>query len=252
MLQSRKTFIKTAAVSSAALAFGLPKNILLAEPVTKSNIGGFTKELQSLSYEETAEVVSKMGWDGIEGPVRPGGHVEPERVEEDLPRMVDALRKRDLELHVIAIGIRSLSEPYTEQVLHTAGRLGIRYYRMGWWKYDLSRSIQKQLDDIILQLKDLAALNAEYGIIGIYQNHSGGKNVGAPVWDIYEMLSRVESDYLGCHFDIGHAVVEGGFAWRINYERIKKYIRAVIVKDFKWSYATTRLVMWNGAPSVMA
>lgn len=239
MLQSRRTFLKTTALASAALAVGSPLGVF-AKPAKRLKIGGFTKELQSLSYEETAEVVSKMGWDGIECPVRSGGHVEPERVEDDLPRMVDALRKRDLDLHVIATGIRSLSDPYTERVLRTAGRLGIRYYRMGWWKYNFSRSIQKQLDDIVPQLKDLAALNAECGITGIYQNHSGSNYVGAPLWDIYELVSRVDSDYVGCHFDIGHATVEGGFTWQINYERIKKYIRAVIVKDFKWSYASTR------------
>jgi sugar phosphate isomerase/epimerase len=56
----------------------------------------------------------------------------------------------------------------------------------------------------------------------------------------------VNSDYVGCHFDIGHATVEGGNAWRIDYERIKKYIKAVIVKDFKWSYATNKVgdVAW--------
>lgn len=236
MKHTRRSFIKTAALASSAMAFGLPEFEVSAQG-RKIKLGGFTKELQSLSYDETAETVKKMGWDGIECPVRPGGHVLPERVEEDLPKMVEALTDRDLELQIIATSIHNPSEKYTERVLRAAAGLGIKYYRMGWFNYDLDKSIQTQLNDIKPQLHELAALNAELGIIGVYQNHSGRDSVGAPVWDIYELLAAADSEYIGCHFDIGHATVEGGYAWRINYERIKKFIKAVIVKDFKWSYA---------------
>ncbi|MHC4560946.1 MAG: twin-arginine translocation signal domain-containing protein, partial [Planctomycetota bacterium] len=58
MLQSRRTFLKTTTAASAALALGSPLR-LFAKPSQKLKIGGFTKELQSLSYEKTAEVVSK-------------------------------------------------------------------------------------------------------------------------------------------------------------------------------------------------
>jgi len=236
MGQTRRDFIKSSVLASSAIALGFTNNIS-AVSERRIKFGGFTKELQSLSYDETAEAVLKMGWDGIECPVRPGGHVLPERVEEDLPKIVEALKKRDLELQIMATDIHNPSEEYTERILRTANKLGIKYYRLGWWNYDLSKSLQPQLDNIKSQLKELAALNEELGIIGVYQNHSGTDSVGAPVWDIYELLSAVDSQFMGCHFDIGHATVEGGYAWQINYERIKKFIKAVIVKDFKWSYS---------------
>ena len=235
MKQTRREFIKTTALTSSAMIMGFD-NIFANNSKKDLKISGFTKELQSLNYIETAEAVKKMGWDGIECPVRPGGHVLPERVEEDLPKMVEALKKHDLSLDIMATSIHNPSEKYTEKILSTASKLGIKYYRLGWWNYDLDKPLQPQLDDIKIQLRDLAALNEEYGIVGVYQNHSGEDSVGAPVWDIYELLTAVNSKYLGCHFDIGHATVEGGMGWRINYERIKKYIKAVIVKDFKWSY----------------
>jgi sugar phosphate isomerase/epimerase len=238
-MQSRRGFLKTTTLATSSMVFGIHK-FASANNRSKFKIGGFTKELQSLSYEETAQAVFNMGWDGIECPVRPGGHVLPERVEEDLPRMVEALQKRKLELQIMATSIHNPSEKYTERVLRTARQLGIRYYRMGWWNYDFSKPIQRQLDDIKVQMKELAELNGELDIIGVYQNHSGDDSVGAPVWDIYELLSDVRSDYIGCHFDIGHATVEGGYAWRIHYERIKPFIKAVIVKDFKWLYTESR------------
>jgi len=234
-MQTRRQFLATTTLASSALVL---KTASWAEAGSKSKfkISGFTKELQSLSLEETARAARQMGWDGIECPVRPKGQILPERVEEDLPRLVEALKKQELELPIIATSIHNPTEKYTETILRTARQLGIRYYRMGWWNYDFNKSIQSQLNDIKVQLKDLAGLNADLDMIGVYQNHSGGDSVGAPVWDIYELLSAVNSNYIGCHFDIGHAMVEGGFAWRINYERVKPFIRAVIVKDFKWSY----------------
>ena len=235
MKQTRREFIKTTALTSSAILMGFDKVSGISKE-KKLKISGFTKELQSLDYNETAEAVKKMGWDAIECPVRPGGHVLPEKVEEDLPKMVEALSNRNLTLDIMATDIHNPSETFTERVLQAASKLGIKYYRLGWWNYDLNKPLQPQINDIIIQLKELAALNEELGIIGVYQNHSGTDSVGAPVWDIYEILSSVQSHFLGCHFDIGHATVEGGMAWRINYERIKKYIKAVIVKDFKWSY----------------
>ena len=44
----------------------------------------FNKPLQHLSYDEQAKLVAEMGFVGIEGTVRKGGHVEPDKVEQDL------------------------------------------------------------------------------------------------------------------------------------------------------------------------
>ena len=47
-----------------------------------------------------------MGFDGIEGTVRPGGLITPqEKVDEDLPRLMEALRRESLEMTIMASGI---------------------------------------------------------------------------------------------------------------------------------------------------
>jgi len=230
---TRRNFIKTSALAGSALLLGRT-SVRGSFEEKKISISGFTKELQELSYEETAKTAKIIGWDGIECPVRPGGHVLPERVEEDLPKMNDELIQNGLSLDVIATNIHHPFEMYTETLLRTAADLGVKYYRLGWWNYDLSKSLDPQLNEIKSQLRDLATLNKELNIIGLYQNHSGRDSFGAPVWDIFQLLEEVNSDYLGSHFDIGHATVEGGYAWPINFHRIKNKIGAVIVKDFKW------------------
>jgi sugar phosphate isomerase/epimerase len=234
-MMNRRKFVKTTSVMTGAIAAGLP-GVSLSSPKMKNKVGGFTKLYQDLSYEETARIASEIGWDCIECPVRPGGHVLPERVEEDLPRMVEALKKYNLTLEVMATSIHNPDEKYTEQILKTASTLGIKYYRMGWWNYDFSKSIDSQLVNFKSQLRELADLNKKYKITGVYQNHSGSHSVGAPVWDIYELLKDIDTTYTGIHFDIGHATVEGGYSWLIHFHRMKQFIKAVIVKDFRWVY----------------
>lgn len=232
---NRREFFKTTTLMTGAITAGL-SHLTYSEEKYHNKVGGFTKMYQNLSYEETARIASEIGWDCIECPVRPGGHVLPERVEEDLPRMVEALKKYDLSLEIMATSIHNPSEKYTENILKTANSLNIKYYRMGWWNYDFSKSIESQLDNFKSQMRELADLNKKYKIIGVYQNHSGSDSVGAPVWDIYELLKDIDTEYTGIHFDIGHATVEGGYAWPIHFHRMKQFIKAVIVKDFRWSY----------------
>lgn len=139
---NRRKFVKTTALMAGAITAGLP-NISISSPGKVNLVGGFTKLFQNLSYEETARIVSEIGWDCIECPVRPGGHVLPERVEEDLPRMVEALKNYDLSLEVMATSIHNPDEKYTENILKTASGLGIKYYRMGWWNYDFSKILSR-------------------------------------------------------------------------------------------------------------
>ncbi len=236
-IMTRRSFIKSASATGVAM-LSMNSNTTTASETKEPRFlfGGFTKTLQhlGLDYEETAEAVAEIGWDGIECPVRPKGHVLPERVEDDLPAMEETLRKRDMKILVMATAIHNADEPHTEKVLRTAAGLGIKYYRMGWWQYESGKSIQDRLKEIKPQLRDLADLNRELGICGVYQNHSGNNYVGAAVWDIYELIKDIDSRYIASHFDIGHATVEGGYSWPIQYRLMKPLIGAFIVKDFNW------------------
>jgi sugar phosphate isomerase/epimerase len=224
-------FLQVAAAGTAAAAW--PPLHAQEPPAWK--VGGFTKPLQDLSFDETARVASEIGWDGVEVALRAGGHVLPERVQEDLPKLVSALRARGQEILVIATDVRGANEPLSEPVLRAAARAGIRLYRTGYFRYREGMSIPRQLADIRAQLKDLAALNAQIGITGLMQNHSGNGYVGSAVWDLHALLENVDPRHLGVHFDIGHATAEGGLSWPTNFALVQDRVGAVIVKDFVWA-----------------
>jgi len=193
----------------------------------------FTKHLQYLDHRALAETVAEAGFDGIDLPVRTGGHVLPERVAEDLPKVVEAARANGVAVTMITTAITSARDSHAGAILATAGRLGIRHYRLGWLPYDRAKGILGTIEGLRAPLRDLAALNESCGIRGGYQNHAGDR-IGSAVWDLFLLLKDVGSPWLGCQYDIRHAVVEGSTSWPNALRLIAPFVHTVDVKDSRW------------------
>lgn len=117
--------------------------------------------------------------------------------------------------------------------MREAAKLGIRRYRLAHLRYDLGKPLKPQIAAMRARLKDLAALNAEVGIQGQYQNHRGNNFVGGPIWDMVEMLEGIDPTHLGLAFDFAHATVEGANAWELNLRRAAPHLVSVYFKDYK-------------------
>ena len=70
--------------------------IVHAAPQPANKICAFVKFVQTLSYDELAERIAELGFDGIEATIRTKGQIEPERAADELPALVEALRKAGL------------------------------------------------------------------------------------------------------------------------------------------------------------
>lgn len=231
--QTRRDFLKLSTLAGAATL--LPGASATAMASIPREFCIFTKHLQSLSFNQLAEVTAEMGAQGIEAPIRPGGQVEPERVEEDLPKLAEALRKSGLNITILTSGITEVSaSQHTEKVLRTARALGVRRYRMGFCKYDLNRPIWPQLEAWGVKFKNLVALSREIGIQPLFQNHSGKDYVGAPVWDLFSLMKEYPASDWSFAFDIYHATVEGSKSWPLEVNLVREHIGAAYFKDFKW------------------
>ena len=227
---TRRTFLRGAAAATCAAP------VLADEkPSKRFQFCGFVKFIQSLGHERLAETMAEMGYDGIEATVRDNGQVLPERVEEDLPDLVAALKKHQIEITIMASGVSRVDQPHTEKVLRTAAALGVKRYRMGYYKYDTKRPVMDQLRELRPVLRDLYAMNRELGLTAVYQNHSGSDYVGAAVWDLHHLLGDYLPRDMGIAFDIRHATVEGGLAWPIHFNVAKPHLGAIYVKDFVWN-----------------
>jgi sugar phosphate isomerase/epimerase len=212
--------------------------------VASENRGGkpmkiciFSKHLQWLDYEGMARTSREIGFDGVDLTVRPGGHVLPERVREDLPRAIHAVKVEALVVPMMTTAITDPSDPLTGSILAAASQAGIRYYRMGYYRYDDSRTIHQTLSDAKAKLRDLVDMNKHYNIVGAYQNHAGAKYVGAPLWDLDYLFKDIDTRWIGCQFDIRHATVEGGTVWPTHFRLMSQYINTLVAKDFKWAHS---------------
>src|SRR5580765_3339715 len=80
----------------------------------------FSKHLQWLDWEPMVAPAAELGFDGIDLTVRKGGHIQPERVKEDLPKVAKIVRKAGLEIPMITAGIVDANSPDAESIIRAA------------------------------------------------------------------------------------------------------------------------------------
>ena len=232
---SRRNFLKTSLITAGFYPL-LNENffsLFNSTPEDRLKVHIFSKHLQFLNYHEMAEAVAEMGFDGIDLTVRPDGHVKPERVESDLPKATEAMRKFGLVPLMMTTTVEDADNNTDKKVLEVAVKLGIKYYRMNWFSYPEEKTIPDSLKHFQQKIKDLSYLNKELGVTGCYQNHAGN-SVGASLWELWELLKEADKQYMGLQYDIRHAVVEGGMSWQNGLRLVQPQIKTLAIKDFLW------------------
>lgn len=232
---SRRDFIKKSAVVCAGTPF-VPKWMISKAKSDhhELKIHLFSKHLQFLDYNEMAERAAEAGFDGLDLTVRKGGHVEPERVTNDLPKAVNAIRKAGMKSIMMATNINNSESQQNRRVLETAAEQDIKYYRLQYYKYLDEKSIPESIVHYQDSLNELGEFNENLGMVGCYQNHAGTR-MGSSIWELYALMMEAGNDGIGAQYDIRHATVEGGLNWSKGLELIRPRIQSIVLKDFKWS-----------------
>ena len=229
----RRQFIKKAGTLASVLPL---TNNLYSHHLFKTDepkISVFSKHLQFLEYDQMAKAAAQIGFDGVELTVRPNGHVFPDRVTEDLPKAVAAIKSAGFKPSMIVTAVNDPTNPTDQQVLQTASQLGVKYYRMGYFRYTKGGEIPKDHLAFKQHINGLAEMNNSLGLIGCYQNHAGNY-VGASMFELYQLFNESNSRTAGLQYDIRHATVEGGKSWETGLRLVKDKIKTLALKDFRW------------------
>ena len=233
---SRRRFLKHTALAVGALPLLAITAPALANggeaPLPDIHI--FSKHLQFLNYADMADAAAEMGFNGVDLTVRPDGHVRPERVEDELPDAVDALKKVGLPPRLMTTTVGDATNATDMRVLKAASMAGFQLYRMKWYQYDEKKSIPDSIQLYQQQLRALGEVNKTLDLIGCYQNHAG-LLVGSSVWELWEMLKLADPVHTGVQYDIRHATVEGGQSWPNGLRLLQSQIKSIALKDFRWS-----------------
>jgi sugar phosphate isomerase/epimerase len=233
---SRRDFFNRTALAASGVALAGSAALGADEPAFAPPLALFSKIYQELKldFDQAAELTAETGLDGLDIPVRPGGEIAPERAAEDLPRYAEALRKRKKDVLLLTTAILGRHTPHAEDILRAAGKLGVRYYRLGFASVGLEADATKDIARLRAQLKELAALNRELGLTAVFQNHSPGgrtRNVGGDLRELYELVQGFNPAEIGVAFDLGHALIVHGAEWPAHFAKLKSHIQVVYVKD---------------------
>jgi len=195
----------------------------------------FTDHLDDFgySYAEVAKMLSPLKIAGPDLTVRGGGLVPPERAAEELPKAAAAFAEQGLSIPMISTNLTSAKDATSKPILSTMGKLGIRYYKLGYYHYHDLAKWDAELESQRKELAGLLELSREVGAHAGFHNHSGG--IGGALWDAWELLKPLDAGAVGFYFDPAHAMIEGAkLTWKLNLQRVSPRLTMVALKDFVW------------------
>lgn len=206
-----------------------------AVPVT-DRIALFTDHLDDsgFSYAELAKMIVPLKIAGPDLTVRGGGVVLPDRAAEELPKAAAAFRDEGMSIPMISTNLTTADDPTARPILSTMGKLGIRYFKLGYYHY---HDVTKWESDIETERKRLAGLlelSRAAGAVAGLHNHAGA-SIGGAIWDAWDMLTPLDAKDVGFYYDPGHGTLEGPkHSWKLNLQRVKSRIVMIAVKDYVW------------------
>ncbi len=241
---NRRHFIASGvgAVALATATWPYRANAGLQSKPLSDRICLFTDHLDDhgFSYAEVARMLKDLGVAGPDLTVRPGGLVAPERAAEDLPRAAEALREHGLSIPMISTSITSAGDRVARPILATMAKLGVRYFKLGYYSYADADKWRSRLAEVRRELDGLVGLLDELGVQAGVHNHAG-PTVGGALWDSWEVLQGTNPRSIGFYFDPAQATIEGGnHAWSLGFRRLSDRLKMVAIKDFVWEKVAGR------------
>lgn len=230
---SKRDFIKMATTAACVKAVELSPLPQTSQSVSfNGTLCLFSKHLPSTNWQQLAVIVKKLGFGGIDLTVRAGGHVLPERAAEDLPKAIAAIKAENLSVPMITTGLTSASDPTAKPILSTAGKLGISFFKPGYYKYEF-KDVRREVEKFGAEFSALVEVGRLAGVQCGFHNHDS--YIGAPLWDAATVIDRLDPKWAGYYFDVRHAVVEGGAAgWKIATNLVAPRLKMIAIKDFYW------------------
>jgi len=165
----------------------------------KINFSIFTKPWRTESVDELAAIVKRLGFTGIEFPLREGYQAEPQNAEKDLPKLVQALKAHEL-------AITSVASDTTEAVFAGCAAAGIPLIRVMYW-HDLNGNYLETEAAIRREIEGFLPLCEKYGVTVGVQQHCGA-SVNSTM-ELLHLLESYDPKLIGGIWDAAHSGLAG-------------------------------------------
>jgi sugar phosphate isomerase/epimerase len=188
------------------------------------------------SADEVAEAAIEMVCGGVCPTVQPyPGHVDPEKVAQQLPAFIKRVRSHGLRVTQIkGPALRDATEPNAERIIATAAQSGCTHYSIAGYTYDFGKPLAPQLEAIKVRIDRFVRLNQKHKIALVYQTAPGPTSVGAVVLDLLPVMKQFDPKFIGFHWDTGHMAMHGDDMWETLMRLAGPYVAAVGWRDRGW------------------
>ena len=193
----------------------------------------YTEHFQSLPIPLVCKIFKRIGVEGLDLTVRPGGHIAPENAKDELPNAVKTARDHGLEIMMLTTGI-STPDRNAEEIFSTCQKLKIDRIKLGYFDVGEFGNLAKWLDDIRHQLDAIAKLAAQYEVLPCVHVHSG-LTIPSNGFMLYNLIRDMPPDRIGAYLDSYHMTMTGGAGgWRQAIDLLTPWISLVALKNFRW------------------
>jgi sugar phosphate isomerase/epimerase len=203
---------------------------------TNTRFSVFTKPWKTMPLPELGEHVARLGFQGIELPVRPGFQVPPENVGRGLPAAAKQLAEYGLR-------IESVAGPTDEATIAACAEAGVPIIRIcvgiGPEGYLASEArLQREYDALVPLLE-------RYGVTLGIQNHCG-RSV-AHAMGLRHLIEKYDPRHVAAVWDAAHNALEGEEP-ELAIDIIWSHLGMVNLKNVFWRRATgpeAEVVEWR-------
>ncbi len=228
---TRRQFV--AETVGVACALGAGMAVAGDRSASRPVVVAFTKSFQDWPIPKVCRAFQSIGLDGLDLTVRPRGHIDPKDVAEQLPKAVEAAKQANVSIPMITTAITE-ADKQAAVLFETAGRLGIRCAKLGYFRYTQFGTIRRQMDEVRRRLKGIVRLAAQFGVKPCVHVHSG-PYLPSHGTLLYELIRDFEPDQIGAYVDMLHMVLEGGRdGWRQGLDLLAPWLTLCAVKNFDW------------------
>jgi sugar phosphate isomerase/epimerase len=222
-----------ATLHTTASAADRPKESPAPARPGQHKLVAFTKSFQDWPIPVVCQRFREIGLQGLDLTVRQGGMILPKDAPEQLPLAAKAAAEAGMEIPLLTTLITELDEE-SQKLLATASKLGIRYVKIGYFKYKPFGTLASQIDDARRQLAVLVKAFKKYDVLPCVHIHSG-TYIPSHGTMLYQLLRDFAPSEVGAYGDMLHMALEGGGdGWRQGLDLIAPWLVWVAVKNFDW------------------
>jgi len=181
------------------------------------------------------EVLSRLGYEGVEWRVRDDFHLPLSTLEEKAAEAAGLCEKAGLEIPALSTYLPVGETEAAAALLQTAATIGCPLVRLLAPQYDGSTPYSSLLEEARRGLSRLEPVCRQTGVKAVVALHMG--NIAPSASAALRLVEGFSPECIGIILDPGNMVCDGRENWKMGLQILGAYLAHVHVKNGGWFYS---------------